>query len=65
MSIMTTAMFTSKRKAKGDKPKGPDFRLTITGQVEALGLGDFAGRQHSGLDVSSALSNSRRFPPAF
>lgn len=33
-------------------PKQDGGMLTISGQVEALGLGKFDGRQHSGIDVS-------------
>lgn len=29
----------------------PRFFLTITGQLKALGLGEFQGQQHSGIDV--------------
>lgn len=40
--------------------KSPNYFLTITGQLEALGLGEFEGRQHSGIAVSpdSPLSSS-------
>lgn len=31
--------------------KMPKFFLTITGQLKALGLGEFQGQQHSGIDV--------------
>jgi hypothetical protein len=31
--------------------KMPKFFLTITGQLKALGLGEFEGQQHSGIDV--------------
>lgn len=31
--------------------KMPKFFLTITGQLTALGLGEFQGQQHSGIDV--------------
>jgi hypothetical protein len=31
--------------------KMPRFFLTITGQLKALGLGEFQGQQHSGIDV--------------
>ena len=31
--------------------KMPNFFLTITGQLKALGLGEFQGQQHSGIDV--------------
>lgn len=47
---------TSKIVGKGDRDRerstGPNFHLTITGQVEKLGLGEFKGQQHSGIDVS-------------
>lgn len=33
--------------------KEGDYYLNIAGMCEALGLGEFEGRQHSGLDVSS------------
>ena len=51
MSRITTAKH-AKRKDRDEKAKAPDFHFTISGQVEALGLGGFIGRQHSGLDVS-------------
>lgn len=35
--------------------KGPNRWLDIPGQLEALGLGTFCGRQHSGIDVRRVL----------
>lgn len=35
--------------------KMPRFFLTITGQLKALGLGEFQGQQHSGIDVSNQV----------
>ena len=45
---------TSKIVSKHDRENVniPNFWFTITGQVEALGLGEFVGQQHSGIDVS-------------
>lgn len=45
----------TKSKVKGDRekpPVGPNFRYNIAGQIEKMGLGEFEGQQHSGIDVS-------------
>lgn len=55
MSRITTSKVITKSKVKGDRekpPAGPNFRLTIPGQLEKLNLGEFEGKQHSGIDVS-------------
>ncbi|KAK4688728.1 hypothetical protein P7C73_g1379, partial [Tremellales sp. Uapishka_1] len=46
------------RRFKDDPPKlsTPQYYFTIAGQVEAFGLGDFDGRQHSGLDDATNIS---------
>ncbi|ODO06906.1 hypothetical protein I350_04267 [Cryptococcus amylolentus CBS 6273] len=43
---------------KGQTPPRPrtDYYLNIAGMCEALGLGDFEGRQHSGLDDATNIA---------
>lgn len=55
-SARITTASLHRRKPKSDKLKGPDFYLTIAGQVEALKLGEFKGRQHSGLDDATNIA---------
>jgi hypothetical protein len=45
---------TSKIVSKHDRENAniPNFWFTLTGQVEQMGLGEFKGKQHSGIDVS-------------
>lgn len=57
VDIITTHKTMSKALREG-RWKGPKYYFSITGQVEALGLGDFTGRQHSGLDVSCRFRGS-------
>jgi hypothetical protein len=38
-------------KVERENGKGPKFYGNITGMVDMLGLGEFEGRQHSGIDV--------------
>ena len=53
--IITTHKTMSKAHRE-TKYSGPGFYFPIPGQLDALGLGPFEGRQHSGIDVScSAL----------
>jgi len=53
---------TSKIVSKHDRENVniPNFWFTITGQVEALGLGEFVGQQHSGIDVSQERHRHRK-----
>ncbi|KAL1406442.1 hypothetical protein Q8F55_008141 [Vanrija albida] len=48
---LTTAMRRPPQAAGG-----PNFYLTIPGQLAALGLGVFAGRQHSGIDDATNIA---------
>ena len=49
--IISTNRTMTKQYREG-KWKGPNYYFPIPGQLQALGLGEFEGRQHSGLDVS-------------
>lgn len=49
--IITTHKTMSKAHRE-TKYSGPGFYFPIPGQLDALGLGPFEGRQHSGIDVS-------------
>ncbi|ORY34829.1 ribonuclease H-like domain-containing protein [Naematelia encephala] len=49
--ITTASTLNRKQRDESSKRSGKSFWLGITGMVEALGLGDFEGRAHSGIDV--------------
>lgn len=48
--VITTHRTMTKAFREGNW-KGPNYYFNIAGQVSALDLGKFQGRQHSGLDV--------------
>lgn len=50
LSRITTAKIVG--KPTQERFKGLGFYQTITGMIGRLGLGEFEGRQHCGLDVS-------------
>lgn len=52
LSRITTSKVLGKNDRERERTTGPNFHLTITGQVEKLGLGEFEGQQHSGIHVS-------------
>lgn len=48
--ISTAGRVPAKTRSKWT---GPEYYRTIEGQLASFGLGDFEGRQHSGIDVSA------------
>ena len=62
--IITTARNVNRIK-RDSMWDGPNYYLPIPGQLKVLGLGEFEGRQHSGLDVSLVPADSRRCHVAF
>ena len=40
------------KKYRESSWRGPNYFLPIPGQLRAFGLGEFEGREHSGIDVS-------------
>ncbi|WRT69622.1 uncharacterized protein IL334_006611 [Kwoniella shivajii] len=59
LSVITTSKIGKIEKKTGkskDYGKSKGFYFNISGMVEALGLGEFEGRQHSGLDDATNIA---------
>ncbi|WVQ79328.1 hypothetical protein IAT38_001425 [Cryptococcus sp. DSM 104549] len=54
---ITTARYGRRYDLNGKKDSGPDFYFNLLGMREALNLGEFEGRQHSGLDDATNIAS--------